>query len=213
MVPPAQRAKRRGRRQGEPVSRDVVLAAAKQRFAQQGFEKTTLREIAADVHVDASMVLYLFGSKDDLFREAIRLIIDPQTLVSAITEGDRADIGTRLVEAYFGIWEQPDTSASMAMMLSSATSNTAARDAFSDFMREYVLTAVSGALGGGPDTRLRAMLAATNLVGTSILRYVFRVAPLAEVSMEEAVTMIAPSVQRYLTADADELGLPADYRV
>ena len=73
-------------------------------------------------------------------------------------------------------------------------------------------TAVSGALGGGPDTRLRAMLAATSLVGTAVLRYVIRVGPLAEVTMDEAVRMIAPSVQRYLTADADELGLPDAYR-
>ena len=68
MAPPAKTTARgRGRRQGEPVSRDVVLRAAKQRFAQQGYEKTTLRAIASDAHVDPSMVLYLFGSKAELF--------------------------------------------------------------------------------------------------------------------------------------------------
>lgn len=63
--------KRRGRRQGEPVSREAVLAAAKQRFAEDGYEKTTLRAIAREAGVDPSMVLYLFGSKDALFRESI----------------------------------------------------------------------------------------------------------------------------------------------
>ena len=52
----------------------------------------------------------------------------------------------------------------------------------------------------------------TNLVGTAMLRYVIGVGPLAEVSVDEAVRMIAPSVRRYLTADADELGLPDSYR-
>lgn len=59
------------------MSRDAVLAAAKKRFAEDGYEKTTLRAIADDAHVDPSMVLYLFGSKADLFRAALRLIIDP----------------------------------------------------------------------------------------------------------------------------------------
>lgn len=207
----AQTSKRRGRRQGEPVSRETVLAAAKQRFAEQGYEKTTLRQIADDARVDPSMVLYLFGSKDGLFRESMRLILDPQKLVDAV-DGDSDELGSRLVRTYLQIWEDPDSGPSMATMLSSATSNPEARDAFRVFMRDYVLGAVSGALGGGPDTRLRAMLAATNLVGTAMLRYVMRVGPLAEVTLEEAVQMIAPSVQRYLTADSDELGLPAAYR-
>src|SRR5215203_5114959 len=90
--------KRRGRRQGEPVSRDVVLAAAKQRFATEGYEKTTLRAIARDAHVDPSMVLYLFGSKAELFRESLRLVLDPDALVSALrgSPGDDMDIGTRM---------------------------------------------------------------------------------------------------------------------
>jgi Tetracyclin repressor-like, C-terminal domain len=56
------------------------------------------------------------------------------------------------------------------------------------------------------------MLAATNLVGTAVLRYVMAVGPMAEVALDEAVRFIAPSVRRYLTADADELGLPDAYR-
>ena len=67
MSRPATTSKRRGRRQGEPVSRDAVLRAAKRQFARHGYDKTTLRAIAHEAHVDASMVLYLFGSKAELF--------------------------------------------------------------------------------------------------------------------------------------------------
>jgi AcrR family transcriptional regulator len=207
MASPAKTTKRRGRRQGEPVSRDVVLAAAKKRFASEGYEKTTLRAIARDAHVDPSMVLYLFGSKEELFRESLRLILDPAVLVAAMT-GTGGDIGTRLVQTYLRIWESPDTAASMRAMLQSATSNTHAHDAFRSFMQNYVLTAVSGVLGGGEQARLRAMLAASNLVGTAMLRYIIQVPPLATLPGDEIVTLIAPTVTRYLTADADELGLP-----
>ena len=208
MPSPAKTTKRRGRRQGEPVSRDAVLSAAKQRFATEGYEKTTLRAIAQDAHVDPSMVLYLFGSKAELFRESLRLIIDPDVLVAALADGD-GDIGTRMVRTYLGIWEHDDTAASMVAMLQSATSNSDAHEAFRAFMQSYVLTAVSSALGGGEQARLRAMLAATNLVGTAILRYVMRVPPLATLPADDVVTLIAPSVTRYLTASAEELGLPA----
>ncbi|OBF12976.1 TetR family transcriptional regulator [Mycobacterium sp. ACS4331] len=194
------------------MSRDDVLGAARRRFADQGYAKTTLRQVAEDAGVDPSMVLYLFGSKDGLFRESMRLILDPQKLVRAIGEGPAAEVGTRLVRTYLQIWDDPETGPSMSTMLASATSNADAHEAFRGFMREYVLTAVTGALGGGADTALRATLAATNLVGTAMLRYVMRVGPLAEVSSEDVVRMIAPSVQRYLTADIDDLGVPEAYR-
>jgi AcrR family transcriptional regulator len=207
MASPAKTTKRRGRRQGEPVSRDVVLAAAKRRFATEGYEKTTLRAIASDAHVDPSMVLYLFGSKEELFRESLRLIMDPDVLVEALTHGD-GDIGTRMVRAYLRIWDGLDTSGSMRAMLQSATSNSDAHEAFRDFMQNYVLTAVSEALGGGKDSTLRAMLAASQLVGVAMLRYVMEVPPLATLSGDELVRVIAPTLTRYLTADAEELGLP-----
>ena len=66
------------------MSREAVLAAAKERFATEGYEKTTLRAIADDAHVDPSMVLYLFGSKAELFRESLRLLLDPDLLVAAL---------------------------------------------------------------------------------------------------------------------------------
>ena len=209
MASPARTTKRRGRRQGEPVSRDAVLSAAKERFATEGYEKTTLRAIARDAHVDPWMVLYLFGSKEELFRESLRLIIDPEVLVAALTGAtdDEPDIGTRMVRTYLRIWETPDTAATVRAMLQSATSNSHAHDAFRGFMQNYVLTAVSGVLGGGEQARLRATLAASQLVGTALLRYVIEVPPLATLPVEEVVALIAPTVTRYLTADASELGL------
>lgn len=189
------------------MSRDAVLAAAKQRFAQQGYDKTTLRAIAADAGVDPAMVLYLFGSKADLFRESLRLILDPDILLGAI-EGPPEDVGVRMVTTYLKIWESPETAASIRAMLVAATSNTDAHEAFRTFMRDYVLTAISAVLGGGEQARLRAMLAGSNLVGTAMLRYVMEVPPLATLPAEDVVRLIAPTVTRYLTASSEELGLP-----
>lgn len=191
------------------MSRDIVLSAATARFARDGYEKTTLRAIAEDARVDASMVLYLFGSKEQLFRESLRLIIDPDVLVGALTgvDGDEPDVGTRMVRTYLGVWEAPETASTMRAMLASATSNPDAHAAFRSFMQNYVLTAVSGVLGGDDQARLRAMLAASSLVGTAMLRYLIAVPPLSELPTEDVVRLVAPTVTRYLTADAEELGL------
>ncbi|WP_326548341.1 TetR family transcriptional regulator [Mycolicibacterium sp. ND9-15] len=210
MPRPATTTRRRGRRQGEPVSRDVVLAAARKRFGAEGYDKTTLRAIARDAHVDPSMVLYLFGSKADLFRESLNVIIDPGALTAAIAGGpdDDPDIGTRMVCAYLRIWQSPESGPTMVAMLQSATSNSDAHEAFRGFMQNYVLTAVSGELGGGEQARLRALLAASQLVGAAILRFVMKIAPMATLAEDDLVRLLAPTVTRYLTADAAELGLP-----
>jgi len=48
-------------------TRDELLAAARRRFGSEGYERTTIRAIAADVGVDAALVSRYFGSKQELF--------------------------------------------------------------------------------------------------------------------------------------------------
>lgn len=205
MPSPGETVKRRGRRQGGPVSRDAVLAAAKRQFARHGYDKTTLKAIADDARVDPSMILYLFGSKTGLFRESMQLVLPADLLTTELAEKDD-QLGYRVVRAYLGLWEHPETAASMASMVQSATSNRDANEAFRGFLHDYLLTAVSGALGGGDEARLRAMLAATNLVGTAMLRYIMRVPPLSSLGVDEVVGLVGPAVHRFLTVPADELG-------
>lgn len=206
MSSPGKMMKRRGRRQGEPVSRDTVLRAAKRQFAMHGYDKTTLRVIADDARVDPSMVLYLFGSKAALFRESMKLVLPSDLLTTELTRMDD-DLGCRVVRAYLGLWEQPETAASMASMVQSATTNSDANDAFRGFLHDYLFTAVSSTLGGGEEARLRAMLAATNLVGTAMLRYIMRVPPLSTLGVDEVVGLVGPAVHRFLTVPAEDLGL------
>lgn len=50
-----------------------------------------------------------------------------------------------------------------------------------------------------PDAELRAELAAAQLVGVAMLRYVIKVEPLASADVERIVTGVAPVVQGHLT--------------
>jgi len=131
------------------VSREHVLDVAKRSFAERGYEKTTIRGVARDAGIDPSMVVYLFGSKDELFRQSIQLVIDPNELVLAIREGE-GTVGQRFVNAYLSMWEQAGTVDTMLAILQSATTNDDAPRAVRGFMQNYVLAAISEELGGGP---------------------------------------------------------------
>lgn len=62
---------RRGRgrpKESETDTGAAIAAAALARFAAQGFEATTLREIASDAKVDVALIAYRFGGKIGLWR-------------------------------------------------------------------------------------------------------------------------------------------------
>lgn len=71
-----------------PVNgRDRVLDAAAARFVTQGYDATTLRQIAADVGIKAGSIYHHFDSKDELFTAVLQQGID----VMAAAFDDTAD--------------------------------------------------------------------------------------------------------------------------
>ena len=58
------------------VTRQRILDAAVLRFSRHSYEETTLRDIATDVGVDVALVHRAFGSKDELFEQAVKSTID-----------------------------------------------------------------------------------------------------------------------------------------
>ena len=67
----------RGRRGGTADSRDEILNAAKQLFAEQGFEGTSLRQVARAAGVDPAMIHHFFNGKDELFALSVELPVEP----------------------------------------------------------------------------------------------------------------------------------------
>src|SRR5258707_15564864 len=101
-------------------TRADILSAARRRFASEGFERTTLRAIAADVGVDAALVIRYFGSKQDLFATATEFRIDLPDLSGA----DPDDIADMLLPRYFAVWE--DDHSFLALLRAAMTSRVAA---------------------------------------------------------------------------------------
>ncbi len=97
------------RRQNEPrrilgnasQTRADILSAARRRFGAEGYERTTLRAVAADVGVDAALVIRYFGSKQDLFGAAVDFAIELPDLSSF----DPDEVSGILLPRFFAVWE------------------------------------------------------------------------------------------------------------
>src|SRR5436309_7394484 len=68
---------RTGRRPGPSTTRATILEAARRRFADRGYDATSIRAIAAGAGVDPGVVMHFFGSKDALFQAAVGWPFDP----------------------------------------------------------------------------------------------------------------------------------------
>ena len=188
---------RTGRRPGPTATREAILAAARRQFAEAGYERTSIRGVAADAGVDAALVVHFFGSKEQLFRAAVSWPFDPAELAPQLLGPGATGLGERLARAFLTMWDDPETSPRLLALLRSAMTN----ESFARLLREFVVTQLFRHLMEvveGPDRELREELAAAHLLGIAILRVVLRVEPLASASIDQLVAQVGPTLDRYL---------------
>jgi AcrR family transcriptional regulator len=195
---------RTGRRPGDSGTREAILDAARESFAELGFSDTSVRAVAARAGVDQALVHHYFGNKDGLFAAAMELPFDPAAVAPALLEGGVDGLGERLVRFFLEVWEQPESRVRIQAMLRSALTQDAAAELLRDFVTREVLGRVAAAVDV-PDAPLRAALVGSQLVGLGMLRYIVRVEPLATADRETVLDAVAPTVQRYLTGKLSEL--------
>ncbi|MFF6787256.1 TetR family transcriptional regulator [Streptomyces sp. NPDC012510] len=183
-----------------PATRDRILAAAREEFAERGYDKTSMRGIAKAAGVDSALVHHYFGTKDQVFEESIEVAFGPLlNAPGAIAEGPLDGVGERLARFFFGVWENPATRKALLAIIRSAVNNEVAAAVFRRLVSAQLLRRVAAQLDL-PDAELRAELAAAQLVGIAILRYVIKVEPLASADPEQIIQRVAPVVQAHLTA-------------
>lgn len=191
---------RTGRRPGRSGTRDAILVAARESFTASGYDQASIRDIARRAGVDPALVHHYFGTKQELFTEAVELPVDLVAVVEAFVRGDRDRIGERIVGLMLSVWDnRTDRSPLIALIRSAVTSENAAR-MLREFMVSVLFVRLAEALRA-PDAPLRASLAASQMMGLLIARYVVRVEPLASAPAAQLVAAIGPNIQRYLTGD------------
>ncbi len=174
-------------------TRADILSAARRRFATEGFERTTLRAIAADVGVDAALVIRYFGSKQDLFATATDFTIELPDLTGA----DPDDIAGMLLPRYFAVWEDDHTF--LALLRAAMTSRVAA-NTLNETLAKHVAPTLMGAT---PDHHLqRIALTDAFVIGLATTRSVLANPPIANLSREELSRWAAPVFRQLLVGPA-----------
>jgi AcrR family transcriptional regulator len=195
---------RTGRRPGAGGTREDILAAARSHFAETGYEGATIRAIASGAGVDPALVLHYYGSKDGVFQAAVEFPVDPAEFIPRLLEPGLDGLGERLAHFFIETWDSPTGRPLLALIRSVVANERAAA-----LMREFVSKAVLGRVAAALDLdrpELRASLAASQLVGVAMLRYVVRLEPLASASAAEVSAWLGPTLQRYLTDPAATAG-------
>jgi AcrR family transcriptional regulator len=178
-------------RRSSVETKAVILAAARQRFAEAGFERATIRAIAADANIDPSMVMRYFGSKDLLFAAAA----DFDLQIPDLSDVAREHVGTRLVAHFLDRWERDEA---LVVLLRSATTNDVAAQRMQEIFSSQLRPAIAKL--NPADAPQRAGLIATQVLGLALCRYVLRLPPVVGMSRDDVVGWLGPTVQRYLEA-------------
>lgn len=194
----------RGRRPGGGDTRAAIVAAARKEFAARGYDATSLRGIARAAEVDPALLHHYFDGKTALFAEVMDVPADPRALIEAVIQGPRERVGEAMVRTFLTLWDSPEGRARFQGVVRSAVTNEdAAR-----MMREYLVREVFGhiaqaltpanAAGRLDAPELRAALAAGQMVGVGMMRYVLGFPSVVHAGQDELVALLAPTLQRYL---------------
>ncbi len=138
----------RGRPPGRPPTRERILAAARAEFVAHGYDGATLRGIGAAAGVDASAVIYHFGTKRGLFAAVAALVLSPATVLRAALDGDDAHLADRLVALVTQAWEAPGTGPLLVDLVRSAMADPALMDAFRGYLEREVVAPMLDHWGG-----------------------------------------------------------------
>lgn len=191
-----------GRRSGSPDTRSEILEAAKGVFAEVGYDRATIRAIAAVAGVDPALIHHYFGNKEQLFAASIALPLPPAEMIRTVfAEAAPDQVGRRLAEMFFSVWEQPEARESLLGILRSAMGGEdRAVTAFRQFLTAALLDHIAPLIEAD-DARLRALLMASQLVGVAMTRYVVGLEPIASARIDEIVDLVAPRIQSYIAGD------------
>lgn len=191
---------RTGRRPGKSTTREEILTAARTAFAESGYERATIRGIAAAAGVDPALVLRYYQSKEQLFQQAIGWPFPPGEVIDELVAGDSAAIGERLARFVVSAWEGEGGERIVALVRAAGAQDDAAH-ALGEFLTHGIIAPAAETLGVRA-TPLHTALVSAQFLGIILARYILQSGPLASASPDELVATLAPELQQLLAPGA-----------
>ncbi|MGH3531383.1 MAG: TetR family transcriptional regulator [Mycobacterium sp.] len=199
--------RRPGRPPGASDTREQILAVARELFARSGFDKTSIRSVAAGAGVDSALVHHYFGTKERLFTAAIRIPIDPMAVLGPLREAPVEELGHKLPSVLLPLWDSELGSVVVATIRSLLSG--ADIGLVRTFMREVIIEEIAARVDSPPGSGIiRAEFVASQLAGVLMARYILELEPFASLLPQQIADTIAPNLQRYLTGELPEWPAP-----
>ncbi|MGD0559155.1 MAG: TetR family transcriptional regulator [Streptosporangiaceae bacterium] len=181
------------RRRNPEASRAAILAAARAAFAEQGYARATMREIARRAGVTHGLVTLHFTSKEQLFLAAV----PGHRELPDVVAGDPVLLPERVATAYVDRMEKGADSDPLVALLRSAASNVDAATRLYAAMQENSIALYEGILPS-EDLAARVELLGAQLIGVTFSRYIARTGRLARMSPDELREHLIPVLRAIL---------------
>jgi AcrR family transcriptional regulator len=192
------RKRSRGPRDEPGVMLERIKEAARASFAHNGWAGTTLRGVAREVGVDPALVHYYFSSKEELLDACT---MPPPEWIASIREANSEpldDRGEAIVRNAIWSWDQPQIRDVLSSILQTAAHEPRTHEKLRTLITASLLPAVAGRLDD-EERSIRAVMVGSQVLGMTMLRWVWRIEPLASLPDDELVAIVAPTLQRYLS--------------
>jgi AcrR family transcriptional regulator len=177
------------------ATRAGILRAARARFAADGYQRATIRAIAADAGIDPSMVMRYYGNKAQLFAAAV----DVDLRLPDVARVPRDRLGETLVAHFIRRWEGDPTDDALLTLLRSAATDESVAERLRGIFREQVAPVALAVTADPAEAALRAGLVATQMLGLAMCRQILMLPPIVAATPDVLVVEVGATVQRYLT--------------
>ncbi len=187
------------RRRNAAATRAAILQSARKAFAKSGYAGAGVREIASGAGVTAMLVNRYFGSKEQLFAEAVAEsmattgVLAPLIASSSIT-------GKAIAAALIDITKADATPLEgFQIMLRSAANERAAligREQIERHHQKHIAAALSGKLA--PQ---RAAVMLSLIAGFQVMRQMLELPALAKADAKSLVKVLGPLFDQLLASD------------
>ncbi len=181
------------RRRDSAATRQALRDAAVELFAERGYDRTTVRDIAARAGVNQALLFRYFGSKEALFVEATS-----RHDLSAVSPG-------RLVGEMLDNLLDPESPTRRDQVLTALLRTLGTDDEAAEIRRRLNAdyADVLAGLTERPNAELRADLVLAWLFGISLMRGVAAAQPLADADPALVRDLVLPAARTLLEKIAD----------
>jgi AcrR family transcriptional regulator len=180
-----------------------ILTVARKAFAETGLAGTTIRAVAREADVDPALVYHYFGSKEGLLDAATA---PPQRWLESVAKTWTTpvpELGRALLRLSLDAWADDEIGPVLRAVLQTAAHDPGTREKLRRVV-EGSLMGVSHLAADEDDRLLRSGLISSQMMGLAMMRYVWRIEPLASMSDDELITAVSPNLQHYVEGDLGE---------